>query len=586
MTLRNSLHYSETQLSNFLIGGILGGLLFVCLGWIVDLYSSGTPLSLQSILSLYSNNPTHYIIAMAPVVLGLLFLLIGNIKQHDQLMETALEENSIRTQSLLRTMSEGFVAIDDQGIIISTNPATEKLFNYSAGTLTGENVSILIPERFKGQHSEGLKAHANGGENRVVGKGPIRVFGLRSNGQEFPITLSMSSMQIDGSHYYSAAIKDESEAALLRSESHRLSIELDQLLDSIDIPILGTDPWGKILVWNIAFENISGYAREAIIGTNTILKIIVERDQDRVAEMFRASLTGERSAPMEITMRCRNDEEKPMLISLLPRVSDSGAIVGVFGAVQDITTYKQQQDEIKQGQKMQALGQLTGGVAHDFNNFLTIIKGNLKFLLEDDAISDDNREGLVDALSAAEDGSKITKQLLLFAGRQEMQEQVIKLQDAIEASLPLIKRATGEDVEIEISSTAPEAFIEVDPAQLQSALINLATNAEHAMRDRERKLYLKTSTCCLKLAKAVASGKLAPGDYAQIEVRDTGTGMSSEIAARVLDPFFTTKEVGAGTGLGLSTIQGFAQKAGGGLSLRSVEGSGTTVTIWLPIKKT
>lgn len=242
--------------------------------------------------------------------------------------------------------------------------------------------------------------------------------------------------------------------------------------------------------------------------------------------------------------------------------------------------YQHVNDALRQSQKMEAIGQLTGGLAHDFNNLLHVVIGNLEMLLRhlpvDDARS---RRAADNAMSGAQRAATLTQRLLAFARRQPLAPKPIGANQLVEGMTDLMQRTLGEKVSVKLNLASDLWPVEADPNQLENALLNLAVNARDAM-DQGGVLTISTANCVV--GERDAQDDAVPGEYVTLAVCDTGSGMTSETLARVLEPFFTTKDVGKGTGLGLSMGYGFAKQSGGHLSIESSLGRGTAVTVYLP----
>jgi nitrogen-specific signal transduction histidine kinase/CheY-like chemotaxis protein len=256
-----------------------------------------------------------------------------------------------------------------------------------------------------------------------------------------------------------------------------------------------------------------------------------------------------------------------------------GYIVNAF--IRDIAQRRAAEEQLIQAQKMESVGQLTGGIAHDFNNMLTVITGTIEILAE--GVKDVPHLASVTKLigEAADRGAQLTASLLAFARKQPLQPAQIDVNALIRDAVQLLSPTLGKQIEIEtaLSGEVWPAF--VDRSQLSSALVNLAINARDAMSNGG-KLKFATGNVTLGVPEAVAAGVERAGDYVAIEVSDTGTGIPQEFLDRIFDPFFSTKGVGQGTGLGLSMVFGFAKQSGGSVEVRSAEGSGTTFRIYLP----
>ena len=236
------------------------------------------------------------------------------------------------------------------------------------------------------------------------------------------------------------------------------------------------------------------------------------------------------------------------------------------------------QARLHHAQKLEAVGQLTGGVAHDFNNLLTVVIGALD-LIQRRPDDTERRDKMVEAaLGAARRGERLTHQLLAFSRRQALKPEAVRIDELMKESEPLLKRAAGEAVTLNLIPDAPGAVAMVDPGQFDAAIMNLVVNARDAVR-QGGSVRLETSTCSLSDGQAQ---DIPAGDYIQVVVRDDGMGMAPDVLTRVFEPFFTTKEVGKGTGLGLSQVYGFARQSGGGVVIETASGKGAAVSLYLP----
>ncbi|HEV8026303.1 MAG TPA: ATP-binding protein, partial [Stellaceae bacterium] len=235
-----------------------------------------------------------------------------------------------------------------------------------------------------------------------------------------------------------------------------------------------------------------------------------------------------------------------------------------------------------QAQKMEAVGQLTGGVAHDFNNLLTAIMGSLEMIIRaGDGTGAPVRKYAAAAMRAAERGARLTQQLLAFSRRQMLRPEAVNLNRLLRDFEELMQRAVGESIDFALELDPGLARCRVDPAQFQSAMLNLVMNARDATQAGGR-ITIATANTVAGPGREPLDVELAPGGYVTATVRDTGSGMAPEVRAHAFDPFFTTKEVGKGSGLGLSQVYGFARQSGGDVSVESEPGRGTSVRLYLP----
>jgi PAS domain S-box-containing protein len=371
----------------------------------------------------------------------------------------SLEAQAAKLRGLLESAVTAIVTIDDRGLIESVNPATERLFGYGTSELVGQNVKVLMPEPYKGEHDGYIGNYLATGTKRIIGIGR-EVSGCRKDGTIFPVHLSVSEFSAEGRRYFTGMIHDLS-------------------------------------------------------------------DRRHVEEALRES-----------------------------------------------------ERRFAQAQKMEAVGQLTGGIAHDFNNLLLIITGNLELL---DGLLDreEHKALLKEAHEAAMLGSKLTDQLLTFSRRRHMDVETIQLNDQVIGITDMLRRSLGEDVMLSTALSRDVWAIRADLGQLQSAIVNMAVNARDAM-PQGGKLVMETRNIVLDADHADFHPELKPGEYVQLSISDTGSGMPPNVRDRAFEPFFTTKEKGRGTGLGLAMVYGFIKQSGGHVTIYSEVGHGTTINLYFP----
>jgi PAS domain S-box-containing protein len=328
--------------------------------------------------------------------------------------------------------------------------------------------------------------------------------------------------------------------------------------------------------WSNELYEIFGLDRAH--GPPSVEQVMERFDEDGRAQ-FQGLLAGERRGAFAFGVRLtRFDGDKRYCwIEGRPELDATGAPIGLVGFCQDVTERETAAAQLRQAQKMESVGQLTGGLAHDFNNLLAIIIGNLDLIADDLKEGSAEREFADTALEAALKGSELTKQLLAFSRRQTLDPRVVDLNALVDGMAPLWRRTLPETVTVELALADGLWQTKLDRAQMESSLLNLVINARDAMPDGGV-LTVETTNVIVD----PDNPELPPGDYAVVAVSDTGTGIAPEILAKVVEPFFTTKGVGKGSGLGLSMIYGFAQQSGGQLRIYSEVGHGTTVRLYLP----
>ena len=310
-----------------------------------------------------------------------------------------------------------------------------------------------------------------------------------------------------------------------------------------------------------------------------ILEVIGPHVFAQVEDKVRRALAGE-EVIYEYSMPGPGGETLFTRSTLVPDFGPGGEVIGCYVHAVDITEQRRTQGALAQAQKMEAIGQLTGGLAHDFNNMLTVVMGNLQGLV--DALGDHPAvaEYVEPALAAAEGGAGLIRRLLAFSRQQPIAPVVVEVNELVLDMARMIRRSLPSTITVSTASRDVDLRALVDPNQLESALLNLALNARDAMPNGGE-LRIECSLECIEGA-AAADLELPPGCYVQITVADNGTGMDGATLARVFEPFFTTKKFGLGSGLGMAMVYGFIKQSGGGVRIRSRQAVGTTVSLLLP----
>jgi PAS domain S-box-containing protein len=346
------------------------------------------------------------------------------------------------------------------------------------------------------------------------------------------------------------------------------------------MPMVVTDPNlpdNPIVFANEAFINLSGYEPEEIIGRNCRFMQGPETNPDTVAALRRA-LEARTEISIEILNYRKDGSTFWNALFLSPVFNSAGELLYFFGSQLDVSRRHDAEAALRQSQKLEAIGQLTGGLAHDFNNLLTVVVGNLEQALpraQDERL----RTLLHRAIEAAGRGAQLTHQLLAFARKQRLDDRPINLNDLVLGLKDMVERTLGAEITFETRLAPDLVTCRIDPTQAELALLNIMLNARDAMAGSGR-VVIETGNRTVSAAEA--HEHLPPGHYATLSVSDTGRGMSPEIRSRVFEPFFTTKEVGKGSGMGLAMVYGFVRQSRGHITLDSSEGVGTTVRMYFP----
>ena len=481
-----------------------------------------------------------------------------------------------RFQLLVNAVTDyALYMIDADGHIATWNPGARRFKGYEADEIVGRHYSTFFTDedREAGLPQHALKVAAAQGKFEAEG---VRV---RKDGTRFWAHVVIDPIYDQGKLVgYAKITRDITEKRAAEERLRASEQRFRMLVQGVrDYAIYMLDPEGQVTNWNSGAQAIKGYSAEEIIGSH-FSRFYTEEDRAR-GEPARALQTALTEGKYEReAWRLRKDGSRFLASVVIdPIFDDEGRHLGFAKITRDITERRRAQEELEetraalaQSQKLQALGELTGGIAHDFNNLMTVIRGSADLLRRQD-LSDEKRRRYLDAIAETADrAATLTSHLLAFGRRQALRPQVLDVNVQLDAFGEMLARTLGGSVQVELDLAPALWLVEVDPTQLESALLNSAFNARDAMPNGGT-ITLSTRNC-----------DDAGGQWVCIALSDTGTGMAPEVMERAFEPFFTTKPVGKGTGLGLSQIHGFAAQSGGRAEIKSVPGEGTTVTLVLP----
>jgi PAS domain S-box-containing protein len=615
--------------------------------------------------------------------------------------EEQLREQVERMRGVLETAGDAIITIDEGGVIESVNPAAERMFDYRAADMLGQNIKLLMPEDEQARHDNHLHHYLKTGEARIMGK-PQRLQARRRDGSVLPIMLNVSEVRLPERRIFTGFIQDitaeqQARLALETSEQRfravaRVSTDViwdlvldtgalwwsdglektfgyaleeagdhvdwwtdrvhpddrERVLESLEAAFRSRGEWheqyrflhkdghyaevvdnayvigadsgrpdrmvggmkditdelrarrklaeqarllnkahdailvadldGVVNYWNQGAERVYGWTAEQMVGTSLVERLYADhRTWGRTVHILLEADVWDGQV-----RHYRHDGKERRMQSHLTLVRDkAGEPSSILAINTDVTEKLALEEQLRHSQRLESIGQLTGGVAHDFNNLLTVILGNAE-LLSESLESDQGLKAMAEMTqAAARRGAKLTRQLLAFSQRQTLEPHTVDMADLVQGMQPLLKQSLPEDIEIGVRHEPDLWKARIDPTQLESALLNLVLNARDAMPNGGR-LTITTANRVLDVDYARLHADVQPGRYVELTVTDTGHGIGREHLKRLFEPFFTTKEKGKGTGLGMPMVYGFIKQSEGHINVYSEVGMGTTVRMYLP----
>ncbi len=542
---------------------------------------------------------------------------------------TGVDEHTV-FRSLFSAYPDALLLVDMDGRVVLANPSAERLLGYGPGEMKGLSVEELVPDSIRSRHAAYRHAYAHNPRPRPMGT-QMDLVARRRDGSEVMVEIALSPLQDQGLPYVVAAIRDigaypRVKQALQRARYAEYIAQVSRLaVDSRD-PELLVQQVPKAAAEALQVELAQVYLLQpdgqsfrvaggvGLLPEEPLGALLPNRPDTPPG--FLAAQGGKAVVVADYAGEARFQppeayRRRGLVSALGVALMDKGRVVGVltvrsrqaqrFGEDETrfleslanlLTTILQRahsEEALRHAQRLESVGQLTGGIAHDFNNLLTVIQGNLQVLEELPAIESDEyaQQLLASATRATHRGAELTGKLLAFSRRQVLQPSAVDVGAMLGSLADMLKRTLDQRIRIvvEVAPGCPPCT--ADPGQLESALLNIAINARDAMPQggellfRARQCEQLPAALHRELAESLGTMPQA-GDYVEIAISDTGSGMPEAVKERAFEPFFTTKEVGRGTGLGLSTAYGFARQSKGGITIDSMLGHGTTLTLYLP----
>jgi PAS domain S-box-containing protein len=461
---------------------------------------------------------------------------------------------------VIEAIPSALIVVSPDDAILTLNRAAERIFGYSRAELAGRPAaSLLAHGAWSAQPTPGSKLR-----------------GLRKDGSEFPIEITARPIAVGAGLVLCTILDLSPDRQQEASRSEALFSAVFRA--SPNMITVTTMAEGRYVDVNESFLRIWGRQRSEVIG-RTSQEIGFWNDESLRSRMLADLRRDGFIRGLEARIRTSSGALRDFIysIDLIPH-QDEALLLGIG---HDVTELRAAEAQLRHAQRLEAIGKLTGGVAHDFNNLLAIMQGNLELLDESISEASPLKPLVQDALRAAGRGASLTDQLLAYSRQQPLSPDIIDIGDLLLEMSGLLERTLGATIAIRSDIAADLWPARIDPNQLANAILNIAVNARDAMPDGG-KLTIEASNTTLDQDYADRNTEVAPGPYVLVALTDTGSGMSPAVLERALEPFFTTKEVGQGSGLGLSMVYGFAKQSSGHLKIYSEPGRGTTVRLYLP----
>jgi two-component system cell cycle sensor histidine kinase/response regulator CckA len=484
----------------------------------------------------------------------------------------AILASELRYRRLFETAQDGILILDaDTGQVVDTNPFMKDLLGYSQAEFFGKKLWEIGP--FKSVAASKIAFAELQRKDRIRYEGlPLET----KDGRRVEVEFISNAYLMDEKRLIQCNIRDITQ----RKQAEKTAIRLAAIVESSDDAIIGQDLDGVVLSWNAGAENIFGYSAAEMVGRSMTSLFPADR-LEQENQLLEKIKRGESVRHFETVRLAKGGRQVDVTATISPIKDSAGKIVGASKVTRDITERRKLEAQIRQSQKMDAIGQLAGGVAHDFNNILAVIQMQSDLLKSGGNLSTDQFDFTEEIGAAVQRGAALIRQLLLFSRNEILQLHDLDLNQSLSNMTKMLQRILGENVQMQFKFAPQSLFIHADAGMMDQVLMNLAINSRDAMPQGGR-LIIETSIAEFDEAAVLQSPQARPGSFVCLSVSDTGCGIPAEVLPRIFEPFFTTKGVGKGTGLGLPTVFGIVQQHQGWIHVYSEPGHGTIFRIYLP----
>lgn len=471
------------------------------------------------------------------------------------------------------------VVVDQDGRIVLVNKESERLFGYPRDELIGQHVEQLVPERFRAAHPEHRTHFLGAPEARPMGRGR-ELYALRKDGGEVPVEIGLNPVTTRDGTLIVTSVLD-------LSERRRAEARFRAAVESSPSGMLMVDDHGTIVLANREAERTFGYDDEELLGSS-IDRLVPRRFSRRHPGHRRRYLREPEARPMgtgrELYGMRKDGAEIPVEVGLTPITTDEGTFV--LASVVDISLRRRMEDQLREAQRLETVGALASGVAHDFNNVLLAILGYSELVLEDADLKPALRDDMSQIVRGADRGRQVVERMLAIGRQRRAEATVTELHGPVGEALELLKASLLKSAEVRIHLDTAAPAVLCDSTQIHQVVMNLGSNAAHAMRGADGVLDVSLVPFHADAEAVAAHPGLQPGLYARLTITDNGIGIPADMQERIFSPFITSRASGEGTGLGLWLVRETVQGVRGLIELKSREGEGTTFDIFLPAHAT